>query len=570
MEPQPRKVAGGNRKSFLLFSHGYTSSSWIRRFGNLPDDIFHIIHSYLSHFAYRQFVNASKLLFSDVKYETVYYDFIEVHEWKRLFPQYSEKSLRDYCKQMIQHKVKKKGIQVGMKIDFLSTSEISMYSGLYQGIHSLVVDFDSWVSSIQKFGFQDIYKLELRGCEAVRSLDEFLQLDNIHVLTLSSFLELVDISRLRKIEKLKTVELYDCPLLEDISALKDVNKLSVRDCQDITDFLFLENHESVTFINEDLSLTSEHFSHLKMAENIYIAGEIVSCSSLEENTRILKLTLLNTVCNYWPFVPLLPGLVHLYLEGCDLSLWATADPLLDLRKVFLRECIRFSFVPFQNVQVLKLEFFVCPTHALNFSRFSRLQVLHLASCDTVTEIVASCHLKELIIDNFSKLEKIRNVAARRQLKVSRCELVSNIEGLSSIKSVTLQDLSLLHDWSILIGASIVILRNVSCNFDGSFIQHAKQLTLDNCVGLSNLSIFGNLDEINIYYCKNVQTLKGLENVRKIYVQECPLLDLEGISNNQEVRLFRVSKELVEEFNHGKYSNLKEMIPKMTVSEKSWW
>jgi hypothetical protein len=45
-------------------------------FTMLPIVIFDIIHSYISHYDYRQLMNCNHHIFCEIKYETVYYDLI--------------------------------------------------------------------------------------------------------------------------------------------------------------------------------------------------------------------------------------------------------------------------------------------------------------------------------------------------------------------------------------------------------------------------------------------------------------------------------------------------------------
>jgi hypothetical protein len=49
----------------------------------LPIDILRVIHCYLKHFEYLQFMNCNKSLFYPIKYETVSYDIIGMHLWRK-------------------------------------------------------------------------------------------------------------------------------------------------------------------------------------------------------------------------------------------------------------------------------------------------------------------------------------------------------------------------------------------------------------------------------------------------------------------------------------------------------
>jgi hypothetical protein len=558
-------VDSSDSKNFLLLSH--VPSSSIYGFGNLPVELFQDIHSYLSHYEYRQFMNSSLSLFSAVKYETVYYIFSEVHEWKELFPEFSDKQLRDYCKEMIDHNVKDKGKQIAMQIDFQLKSEINLYSELYQGIHLLIVNFASCKCSPRQFSFHDIENLELSNFDSVRSLDEFLQLANIHVLRLSDFPELVDISRVKDIKTLKHVDLSDCPQLEDISPLKDFTESFFRQCCAATDFSSLEKHEHITFSDfiNDVTITSEHLSHLKMAKIIEIACKIESCSSLKENVGLLNLTLMNEA-TFSPVVPVLHSLVYLFLGHCDLSLWTPDQLLPNLQELTLRNCKGVNFISFRNVNVLKLNYFHELPDEINLSSFLKLQVLFVEGCNTVKEIISPLQLKDLNVFSCSKLTRISNLSGVKILKVQDCKRFSELEGLTQLKSIALEDLPFYRDFSILLNVPRVSLEGFNSALDISFAQHAKTLSLERCNNLSYLSMLGNVDEIVICSCNNVKTLKGLDNVRKLSVWDCPLRDLDGLSNNKEVRLLGVSKALCDKFNNGRYRYLKEVIPDIVVSE----
>jgi hypothetical protein len=52
-------------------------------FDVLPVDVFHVIHSFLTHYNYRQFMNCAKSFFRSVRKETVYYDLIGMQHWMK-------------------------------------------------------------------------------------------------------------------------------------------------------------------------------------------------------------------------------------------------------------------------------------------------------------------------------------------------------------------------------------------------------------------------------------------------------------------------------------------------------
>jgi hypothetical protein len=121
-------------KNQLVFQGRVSSNNYCKfvGFDSIPVVIFDIIHSYLSHYDYRQFLNCSNTLFYPIKFETVVYELLFFESWN--------KSLEFYETAVVGN-VKDKSKQIKLCIYEPSVEQFQRYESLLEGLAKVEIDF---------------------------------------------------------------------------------------------------------------------------------------------------------------------------------------------------------------------------------------------------------------------------------------------------------------------------------------------------------------------------------------------------------------------------------------------
>jgi hypothetical protein len=552
--------------SSSLISSGYSAD-----FDRLPLDVYHEIHSYLSHSDYRQFMNCNKSIFLPIKYETVFYDFNEVFEWKTNFPDFEFEEQRiEYCKEFLQYNVKNKRKQIEMSINFISKESFFLYSDLFHGISKLTVNFIALgAATMPRLSFENISSLIIQDTFSLKSLNVF-KLQNLISFKISNAPNLKDINRLSDLPQLKKVEIGFCNELIDISSLKIIPQITIYNCDLLSDIsVFGKNQNFFYFVAAKNDVIIPNVSQFQNVKEFMLGGTFESSnfSEKEINTVTTNLGLKNFSENEVIVPYTFRNLISVNLSGLDLRSWTLEIP--NLRSVTLESCLIPHLGAFNTARRLSVTRIYISNADFQYDwQFRNLKVLKIIDCSLFISFTCPRSITFLEVTDCIHLEKILGMSIVQNLEVSNCPELNNLQGLTNcMKSILIAKLPKLEDMSFLKNIPLVAICDCPHFIDGNLIQTAEEVFLKNCPLISDISMFGNLNELYVKKCGKITKLTGLENVRKISIIDCSLTDLDGLGNNKIVLIEGVSKELLKEFENGKYSYLKEQIPDIKVKVK---
>jgi hypothetical protein len=416
-------------------------------FDQVPVVIFDIIHSYLSHYNYRQLLNTNHSVFADVKYETVYYNLKQFDKLAGNPIDLSDRKTQLVpVLQRIMRNVKSKQKQVSIYWLCGSLKAFSAFCRYYSGIHSLDMYFTGR-ANLPLHMFSTIANLTLTGLsnESLEGLAGekqrgFKSPCTTNVLTLRDCSNINDISEISKISTLKKVTISGCGNLRDLSCLV--------------------NTEDVVFNTRSEIVTSVlfYFRHLR---SLYLVGEFLpSCNFLTAFGEVQNENDVNRHCriqNLWitsrnshpSFVhvfPQWPDLISIELDRFDISSWN--ELMSSLSMVSLRLCILPSNLScFQLVSELSLNSVdIC---ALDFTIFQNLKLLELTACCQLATLIIGTNIKHIEVVCAYSLLSISNIGIVKFLTIGHCPLLTELRDLVKVNSMKMYSLKSLSDFSFL-------------------------------------------------------------------------------------------------------------------------
>jgi hypothetical protein len=480
-----RHAGKGNLKLYFMFRQ-------------IPFVIFTLIHDYLSHYDYRQFLNSSRSLFASVKYETVYYDF----QWLDVNFSFSWLHGIGYKIHSKIKNVKNPEKQIHMKClckvgNYLVESLINMI-----GIHTLTLNFPVYLKKIVPLNMlSSIYSLQLSGIwnTSLNGLADMINsteatsvpsplVMRLHSLKLTQCTELKDITELSSVLTLKKVEINLCNQLSDLSSLRYLEEIKIINCENIHDLTAILDSEknpclktlticckkfgTEIFIFHNfkqlLQVTSLTIESLFSKSLVFLDFSEENEETQVENYNIKHLRFINSTESFaedfgYLILPQFRSLSTLSLTGSNIASWN--KPFPSLYSVSLLDCLLpTNLLCFQGVTKMTLE--TIDIEILNISGvFQNLRLLILKDIIKLKiVIIGSSIIQNLNIIECSGLRSILQIGKIHSLVVQRCAWLSEIEGLRNANSIELHGLHSFMDFSFLINVSCKVVIHNCCYF----------------------------------------------------------------------------------------------------------
>jgi hypothetical protein len=277
-----------------------------KQFTSLPADVFPVIQLFLSTKHYRNLLNTSKLLFEQIKYETIHYSFrisaektIDSQLWTRI----REKKVRRCIQQISLHfeycedTITAYNIAVGASgkgksfLDVFSyffipspTAPTSSLGNHLNGLYQVHLSYLCYFTNESLSYFHSVIQLKLSGLSKVSSLFA-LSGPNILLqeLTLSDLPILVDIESLRSLLYLKVVKCYSCAILHEISALRNIPMLYFNSCT------FISTDDLVTSLVGNLEYEKENVDDVDEEEGWFVQQQQEEGNQNEDHDEVDEL-----------------------------------------------------------------------------------------------------------------------------------------------------------------------------------------------------------------------------------------------------------------------------------------
>jgi hypothetical protein len=523
----------------------WKESSFIQEttFERLPIDIYHIIHEYLSHYDYRQFMNSNKYVFHPIKYETVMYNLRGFHEWIGIELHSAE---LDYCCAMLMDNVKNKQNQVmiaATKVNQVTLLEAchSMFHGVHRVSFSFYSGADKVINNLSLRLFSNISHISLIRVGTISNLLELC--GNIISLEIEYAENLYDISQVKNLPTLEKVSFNGCNKLQDISELKAIPNITIINCPSVPDISVIEsNHKHLSYHSGYAMpiLFGSAYSTFFQIEKLEINGNLSKCdfSFLQEtdtnqagwNLRYLTLYDRNLSFSTLPFQS---RLYELNLYGFDLSHWkktcdpftptVTPSPKSKMRRpkmnitlshcVLPKNCIVYDLFSYdiQELELIGIRDLKC----IDFTSFhhKRISDVEINECDDLISIIIGNNISQLYVTCSNNLESILEIGNCDMLQIIDCDNFYEISNISKINDLTIDACYMFSDLSQLI-----------TNED----SYIKEVVFRECSGITSLKgIIKNakrISTISFEYCKRIKSIDGF------------LSDMEEIKVNDETKM----------------------------------
>jgi hypothetical protein len=433
--------------------------SSVTDFSSIPFVIFHIFHSYLSHYDYRQLMNANKSVFLSIKYETVYYS-VKLMDNVAAFA----------FANLVQNKVKDSSVQVSLNLQEpsdLYCEQLSLFK-----MHKLSLSppkncafspsvlFALTHSSIQSLN--ELHLSHLTGFSSLSGLPSSLVL-----LFLDQLPDLTDISEIRQLIKLRKCSVDSCDSLTDVSYLRNILEvvLTLNGSAEISseELMVLKNgkYEKFTFSTPE----EDYFNQMESYDISFLSGvskELIINTELEEECNLScfcnveKLSIRHGSLDedFFPLIKMEK------FHGKSLSLYAVDLSSLEannftapnLQILSLDNCINVPLLLFSTMKIRKFSWlFLCSEnvelHSILplFKHLTYVSLFHsvgdymfVESEFNATTHNPTCLLKDIrtveleLCDYFiydRAIENIKHLVLKNAFKFANCSTLSNLTSL---------------------------------------------------------------------------------------------------------------------------------------------
>jgi hypothetical protein len=430
----------------------------------IPVELFRELRDYLQPREYFKFTSCSKVLFEDIKYETIiisgpasvlFDDSLEL-------PSSLRKKLKDPAEQLktvistlnalhdFNYSAFSVSIEVFPLFRFLLDSQIV-------NCFTHVKELTLRGMQIQDFtGFQKMMKLE------ISSVQEFPDISCLHFLQELTIFCCWKFSSAVGLEKLQKLKIVGCPLLKDLSPLADVSDLHFENCFGITDVSSLIHNRALTILNCP-NISSAVVPSLQLVQ-------------LETDIVTSKSVVLRNVILHNSFDEAFPS---------DMTL------------------TRLTLINSQVYSTLT---------------FSNLYEISLVECNNLT---CTCGLRNVPLVNISRcpfLKDISDLGNNKTVKIDSCRKITSFRSLECVFRVELTHCCVTSSTMKL--SNNYHLSLFSCHaLNLPTLSTVQMLELVCCHSLTDLLGCENIPTIKIIYCHGLQSMRGVQNNKKLILSE---------------------------------------------------
>lgn len=522
----------------------YTSGT----FEAIPTSILRIIHQYLTHYDYLQFLNTNVAIFQHSKHETVYYNFT----CQTLYLKSECNKEVDYFQKLCSF-VQDKSKQISLNCIGYNPYFIQHCSHLITGIHALTIksNRDFWNKHPDLGLFSNIYHIQLHDVDGIECLTGLKGITILEVKQSESLLT-IDL-----IPGLKRLILHDLPNLQQISQYGNIPELSISRCRDLS-FDGLGNHTKV-FIKPCMSQTID----------ISIFRDIQYLEYEERNVFMISSKL-----------SIFPNLIYLVFHGNKEFFDPLSFPSLQFLKLTSAkidpeimfpsslQAAEFHYCLFDDLSVVrhvkKLKFATC--YGIGFRNayvLSNARQLIFNDIKELFDISGLDEVYELRIESCVNVKDVSKLGQVHRLCLDHSG-VENLKGLGQGNSeVQLSGLFDKVDLSPLRSIYKVILTNCSNLEHGKDLVNVQHLSIIQCDSFKNTSALGKVKSLYLAECNGIRKLVGLENVPHINLTFCNRLEnIDCLGKQQSLIIYNCRKlqQVIQGDDTGKFEQLFSEIP----------
>ncbi len=502
----------------LTLEKGQTVSSTKieHSFQILPVCLYQVIQNYVSQIDYLSFMNTSKELFQQIKYETIDYSLDGVYS--KLY--YYNLPFRQY---LLKH-IKNPSKQLSLTFYTYEYSSPSFDITVIKNVHRIFLSYGCQITSINTLN-QGIEFIEMSGMKKLTNFDGLSE--RLQGMKLSRFPNLNNVNGLKH---LKELELHNCPNITDVKPLKELKKLTIIGCNLIKDISSLNRIEQLSLISclgindvsslnhvKDLSLhycnNINNIDRLQDHEKISIIG----CQNIIDYEKCLKRTKDIHISNFpLTVIDIFPQANHLTLSHSDALVKIEKLPPT-LKTIHISHCSQIKDV----------------------SSFTMLYSVTIDHCDYVSDIGMLGNVHTLVLSWLHKLTSLGGLGCRFSLDGAdspHAKMQKRFaRHISGNFSVTIISCPHIKSFRPLAYVPYVTIDSCLSFRNSQDLENVQHLIIKSCEKLENINYFCNIQDLTLIGCHSIRNIQSLSNVPYLTISDCSKIDdYYRLENNQKI------------------------------------
>jgi hypothetical protein len=476
-------------------------------FHTLPHDVFKVIKSFISsqesYSGYRNLLNTSKSVFSELKQATVSYN-ITCKEENLNRMSFLTNNVRNSSKQV---RLSLRRSSSMYKADVLLSHVIRLFP---QGLLLFsIIGFPFRDISCSTFG--NIVEIELIDLPEFTNLSD--ELHGVKILHFRNLPKLIDVSGISKSTALNSVQIWSCSNLSDsaLAPLYGIKNVSVRFCDSISGITHLGNHEEFDFCESR-------------------GRSLVTC--LNNFQQCQSFTMFSSFCDRCDYSSL-----ETISRSLALYTQVSRKSLLPLNR-FIGDSLELSGFELIHSRFLRS----CP----NLTELKLSQCTGIDFADFQTNVLPTLPLKTLHLSDFNDIINTKGMEKIEMLRLSNLASLVSLNDLGvANKNVCLENLPQIRDFSPLQDVYEVCINSCPKLVDVSMLKKVKKLVLFGCTGIINVSALDSCRSLLLHRCNNLLSLKGVNHIKKITISHCVNLeDIDDVKGNHNFKISDCPKILL--------------------------
>jgi hypothetical protein len=548
-----------------------------RLFSKVPIPMFRMIQEFLDEQDYRELMNSNLSTFPPIKYETVYYSLVGPETWIGFAKENKEATVM-----RIINSVKDKTKQIAMRIKGATQSLLMKYGHLFEGISKLTVEE---LTIEEDFSFAVFNKIRCLKLDHIGTDSDplafrvNLDLENLEDLELEycQFREIVAWNSSRCLKKLT---ITGCSNLASIPPVDGITVVSVTATSALQHFQSTGGHKTFTNVGSHLDqatmLAMNRPSFYKELKELKLCGTFAGVPDFAFCQQIPLVDLSNhsSIVPY-PSLPVLHGrelkinhfslgrwtgqfcanLVHCELTKC-IDLVQFPD-MGSLELLTLKDCVDLVGIP-SLASLMHLNILECP-RVKNIAFSPELESVILTSCDSFEDLSAFGHVHSVCLYYCNKITSILPLQDVTQVNISNCPSIADLESISNLEDhymvrrrrVTLSNVTISTNLQNIYHLILDRYTTSTLPLDLSLIDDVHHLQINYCSNLTTTKGLGTVTgSLSISHCAKLTSLEGLENIPEVSIMFCPSVeDFTGLGHHKALTVLGSTafEKVIEEF-----------------------
>eukprot|EP01040_Poterioochromonas_malhamensis_P015295 gene15295-17101_t len=506
----------------------------------LPTSIFQLIQTYLTIPEYCQLMNCNIATFQSIKYETVHFSLSDPQRWleseeddddSESQSTISKENRESYFLSLLNNKVKDKSKQITITIQEITPPILLKHiHTTFQGIHKLSItnNNDCKYHNFNFHLFNNIYHIILNSFRDIEEIKDGFE--NVHKLHLQNFYSLHTIKNVNSVSKsLKECKIVSCLKLKTINFPLDNIETMEINCMSFTHFqssLGKVKRLSIVSASVSMEFLDDLSNTLSTLESLALYCRFPAEFHNYHIFKNIPRLLLNrrdsaSIEHFPPYRGKSLTLTGFDLSFLDSHLSTDIQSLRCLMKLELRNCHGMYHLPVMP-ELLDLKIYYSDA-LISIPTLKKLKSMRIHVCKELSMIssVQPC-LEEIILERCPKVSDLS--FANRPMKLLKIRECNNVSDISMLGQVNNLEINACIGVKTLTG----ITRTLPT---GSTQNYHRKITLTDLPSVVHFSMLCSLHTLELYGMPRLLHCEGIHDVNHLVIVECPnLLTTKGLRN----------------------------------------